>query len=237
MWMLWFPLIITGLVVYGGFELTSTATDYVTAELKVFIDSNDWFGDWKGVIGTILYWVLWLILRIALYFILAFVGGSVILLLMTPVLTYCSERVSAAIGNQIPEFRLSQFLNDMSRAILLSLTNGVIQAALTLICFILCFIPVIGIASPFLMIIIGAYFYGANFLDYSPERMQIGRGESQRFVWRNRSKSIGLGLPFALWMLIPFFGPLTAGFTALLATVSATLTLKSVPSEPTRIDQ
>ena len=237
MWMLWFPLIITGLVIYGGFELTSTATDYITAELRVFIDSSDWFGDWKGVISTIVYWVLWLVLRIALYFILAFVGGSVILLLMTPVLTYCSERVSEAIGNQVPQFSLSQFLNDMLRAFLLSLTNGFIQVTLTLICFILGFIPVLGIASPFLMIIIGAYFYGANFMDYSLERMQVGRGESQRFVWRNRSKSIGLGLPFALWMLIPFFGPLTAGFTALLATVAATLTLESAPSAPTRIDR
>ena len=75
-------------------EITSMATDAITSYLKDWIESIEWFGDHTATIGAILYWIIWIILRIALYFLMAFVGGSVILLLMSPLLTYASELVA-----------------------------------------------------------------------------------------------------------------------------------------------
>lgn len=222
-WLLWFPFLVTILVIVGGFSITSWVTESISALLQNWLDSIDWLSDWSGFIGTAIYWLLWIVLRIALYFLLAFVGGSIILLLMSPILTYVSEKVSAALGAKGATFSITQFFSDLTRAIGVSLRNGLIQVGIALLCFVIGFIPVIGVASPFLLFAASSYFYGYSFLDYSLERQQISVSESNRLAWKHRFVTTGLGAPFALWMLIPFIGPMTSGFVALLATVAATI--------------
>jgi CysZ protein len=236
MWLFCFPIIITALVLYGGIEITSMATDAITSYIKDWIESIEWFGDHSATIGTILYWIIWIILRIALYFFMAFVGGSVILLLMSPLLTYASELVAEKLGAVIPPFSIERFLNDLARAAWLAIKNGVIQFGLTLACILIGFIPFAGLVSPVLMFVIGAYFFGYNFIDYSLERKGLTASDSGSFVWKNKFKTIGIGAPFALWMLIPFIGPITSGFVALIATVASTISLESESSTPLRTD-
>lgn len=226
LWLLWFPLVITALVVYGGISLTSWATDLLSSQLTDWMNSLDWMEGLSGFFGNALYAILWIVLRILLYFLMAFLGGSIILLLMAPLLTLASESVAKALGAEVPSFKLSQFFRDLSRAISLAIKNGIVQLLLTLACFALGFVPIVGFAAPVLMFLINAYFYGFSFLDYSLERMHISAGESGKFVWQKRWQTIGIGLPFTAWMLIPFFGPMTSGFMALFTTVSATIALE-----------
>jgi CysZ protein len=227
-WFMWFPLIITVLVFVGGFSLTNMATDWINGYLEAWFGSQDWLPEWAGFLADVFYWILWIVLRILLYFALAFVGGSVILLLMAPILTYLSEKVAAAIGKDVPAFSITQFTRDLTRAIGLALRNGVIQLALTIACFLIGLIPVVGAASPFLLFGINAYYYGYNFMDYSLERYRFSVSESNGFVWKHKGSAFTLGTPFAAWMLIPFIGPMTAGFVAILATVAATLRVEGI---------
>jgi CysZ protein len=231
LWLLWFPLIVTALVIYCGLSLTSWATDFLSMGLTNWMESIDWLNDLSGIIGKILYALLWIILRIMLYFIMTFVGGSIILLIMSPLLTIVSENVATAVGANVPDFKISVFFRDLWRAIKLALKNGLIQLILTIGCFALGFVPIAGFAAPFLMFFINAYFYGFSFMDYSLERMHISASESGKFVWSKKWKTIGIGMPFTAWMLIPFFGPMTSGFMALFATVSATLALEKPVTE------
>lgn len=168
-----YPFIITVLVIWGGASATTYITDWLTASMHQWFEGYSWLPDWASWITDVIYWIVWLIFKIILYFAMAFVGGSVILLLMSPVLTYLSEKVAIALGKQVPKFSITQFTTDLIRAAGLALKNGAIQLGLTLLCFIIGFVPVVGIAAPFLMFGINAYFFGYNFMDYTLERYQF----------------------------------------------------------------
>jgi len=225
-WFLWFPFIITLIVFYGGFSVTSYFTELLTAYTEGWLDSADWLPDWLSWITDVFYWIIWLALRVILYFAFAFLGGSIILLLMAPILTWLSEKVAQAVGKDVPDFSATQFMRDLTRAAALAIRNGAIQLVLTIGCFILGFVPVIGIASAALLFGINAYFYGYNFMDYTLERKRFSVKQSNQFVSNNKFTAMALGTPYALWMLIPFVGPMTSGFVAIYATIAATLVLE-----------
>ncbi len=222
LYFLWFPLVITALVIWGGSELTKTLTETLFEALIGWMNPDNWLPEGWDFVVDVIYWLLWVLFRILLYFAFAFVGGSVVLILMSPVLTLLSEKVAEKLGHPIPGFSLPQFFRDLLRAIGLAVRNGAIQLLLSLGCFVIGFIPVVGLAAPFLLFAINAYFYGYSLMDYSMERKQLDVRESQRYVWQHKFKTLGLGAPFALWMLVPFFGPMSSGFVALLGTVAAT---------------
>jgi CysZ protein len=229
-WFLWTPLVITILVFWGGFSLTSWATKIIADTIDVWINGATWMPEWAAVIQDLVYWLIWLVMRVVLYFAFAFIGGSIILLLMSPILTYLSERVASALNAEVPAFSITQFMRDLTRAAGLALKNGALQIMLSLVCFFIGFLPVIGVLSPFLLIGINAYFYGVNFMDYSLERRKYTIQESGTFVWKHKTTTMSLGTPFALWMIIPLIGPITSGFVAIFATVAATLEIQRMGS-------
>jgi len=157
---------------------------------------------------------------------LSFVGGSVILLLMSPVLTFLSEKVAEALGAKVVAFDLLQFLNDLWRAAALAIRNGAIQLLLSIACFLIGFIPVVGVAAPFLLFAVNAYYFGFNFIDYTLERHRFNAKQSNQFVWKKKLQAVGFGTPFTLWLLVPFIGSITSGFMAVIATVATTLYLE-----------
>lgn len=225
-WFLLFPVIITVLVFLVGLEATSRVTELVFAPIEQWLDGVDWMPDWLGWLLDAFYWIIWVILRIALFFVMQFIGGSIILMLMSPILTWLSEKVAAKMGKPTPDFTFQQFLADMFRALGMAVRNGIIQIVLSIACFILGFIPVVGVAAPFLLFFINAYFYGINFMDYTLERRRMNMNESTAFAWQNRYKTLGVGIPFALWMIVPVLGALTAGFVAIYSTVAGTILLE-----------
>jgi len=227
-WFLWFPIIITVLVFSGGFGLTSWATKSISDTIDIWLESIDWLPEWMSVLQGIIYWILWIVMRIILYFIFAFFGGTVILLMMAPILTWLSEKVAEKMEKEVPVFSITQFTRDLTRAAGLAIKNGVIQLALSFGCFLLGFIPLVGAVAPFLLFLINAYYYGYNFIDYSLERKRYSVKDSNRFVWKHKSTTMSIGSPFALWMLIPFIGPMTAGFVAIFATVAATIEMERI---------
>ncbi len=227
-WFLWFPLIITLLVFFGGFTLTAWATEIFSSLLNDLLKDASWLPEWAGFINGVVYWVLWIILRILLYFVFAFIGGSIILLMMSPILTWLSERVGQELGDEIVDFSFAQFIRDLTRAAGLALTNGFYQLLLAILCVGIGFIPVIGLAAPFILFGVNAYFYGYNFVDYALERKQLSVRQSRLFVWKNKFSSLSLGAPFALWNLIPFIGPMTSGFIAVFATVVGTIEVERI---------
>lgn len=234
MWFLWFPLLITFMVVFGGFSLTSWTTEWIVNPMQSWLNSANWLPEWAAFISDVMYWLIWLIIRILLYFALAFLGGTIILICMAPVLTWLSERLAQEMGASRVEFNIFQLTRDITRAMRLAIKNGIIQIILTVACFALGFVPVLGAAAPFLLFAINSYYFGYNFMDYTLERKNLNIKSRDTFVWKNKWLALGLGTPFSLWMLIPFFGPMTSGFVAIFATVAATeQTEKRFDSMPT----
>src|SRR5207249_592662 len=83
---------------------------------------------------------------------------------------------------------------------------------------ILSFIPVIGWATPVLILFIECYYFGFSMLDYSCERNKLNVSQSIDFIGRHRGLAIGNGMVFYLmhgvlvvgWVLAPSYAVIAA---------------------------
>jgi CysZ protein len=87
--------------------------------------------------------------------------------------------------------------------------------------------PVLAVAG----FLIGCWFYGASVLDFVWERRGIGARAGLRRTAQSHGLALGLGIPFAVWMVIPgvgwFLAPIIAPVTAAAAATIAVHRLKS----------
>jgi CysZ protein len=208
-----------------GFTGVSYLTDTTIEFLKSFVAENPeaWYN--SEVLTGVLAVTLWIILRIFFFIAFAYVGGYVVLLLLSPILSLVAATATEKItGTQVP-FQFSQFLNDILRGVSMAVRNFIYQLVITVALLIIGFIPILGWLSPILLFGVSSYFYGFSFIDYALESKQLNYGQSVRFVQKNKVLSAGIGLPYVILLLVPFIGLILAGFFAIVSTVSATIAI------------
>ena len=129
---------------------------------------------------------------------------------------------TALTGKEYP-FRFGRFLREMLRGILIAIRNTFFQLLVTVILMLMSFIPLIGLLTPFLLFLSSAYFYGFSFVDYTIERRYLLVRESVSYVNRNIGFVMGIGLPFAAALLLPWGQFLVCGFVSLASVMAATV--------------
>ena len=93
--------------------------------------------------------------------------------ILSPLLTYVSEKTETILTGTTTPFSLVQFIKDIKRALVILVRNFMWNYAYIVIIFIFCFIFWKDTAkSPFVFLVffIDAYYYGFSFLDYVIER-------------------------------------------------------------------
>ncbi|MBN2167076.1 MAG: EI24 domain-containing protein [Marinilabiliaceae bacterium] len=223
-----FPIIFNILVfifgVWGTSELSNWALSHINSLMNV--SSWDFFG--AKILSITIEWTLWLFIRILFFFFYVWFGGYIILILMSPVYALLSEKTEEIITGKKFDFNFQQFIGDIMRGIRLAIQNLFIELGLTIIFFIIGFIPIIGLIAPFAIFIIASYFYGFSFIDYSLERKKLNIKSTSQFVSNNGGLAIGNGLLFSLTLAIPYIGILLAGFVSIISVVAATLSVKRI---------
>ncbi len=169
-------------------------------------------------------WISGIMVWVCVTLLMCVVSGSLILLILSPVLSHVADKAWVAEGNPEPHDSFLDILKSVLRGIWVAIRCLVLQIVCLILLFILSFVPVIGLIAPLLGFLVGAFFYGQSMVDYAVERAENqGAIESKRsgaFPFNNIGLTIGLGMPFALAMLIPFVGRFLALFLAP-ATVAA----------------
>ncbi len=125
----------------------------------------------------------------------------IILILLSPVLALVSEKTEEILTGKTYPFVFLQFLKDVFRGILLAIRNGIIEVFLTLVLFILSFIPVVNLFTPFLLFLVASFFYGFSMIDYYIERKRLNISESTHFVRTHKGLVIANGSVFNGLML------------------------------------
>lgn len=219
------PIALNILLFSISYYFVSNITIELIDYLKASWNPEEWDFWGASILAGTIGVLIWLILRILFFLLFAFIGGYVILILLSPVLAYVSEKTEQIMnGNQI-EFSWKQLFKDMLRGILLAIRNFLIEISLVIVLFVLSFFPLIGFATAPILFLISAYFYGFSFMDYNLERRKMNIKESVDFTRRNKGLAIANGSLFALALLIPFIGVSLSGFLAIISTVAATLAL------------
>jgi len=217
-----FLIYFSGLSVLNDFRLL--INQYLESYLESFGASENW---WILFLNKLFSISIWLVSKVFFLYIFSLFGGYLTIIFLSPVFTYLSEKIASIQKGKTYNFNLTQFVNDVFRAILISFRNILIQLSMVFALFLIGFIPVIGWGvSIFGNLLIVSYFYGFSFMDYTNERHQLSIKESVKIVRRKKGLAIGLGLVFYLCLFIPLLGGIISSFLAIISVVAATMSLE-----------
>ena len=219
-----FLIYFSGLSVLNDFRLL--ISQYLESYFEGFGASEDW---WILFINKFFSISIWLVSKVFFFYIFSLFGGYLTIIFLSPVFTYLSEKIASIQKGKIYNFNFTQFVNDIFRAILISVRNILVQLVMAFALFLIGFIPVIGWGiSIFGNLLIVSYFYGFSFLDYTNERHQLSIKESVKIVRRKKGLAVGLGLVFYLCFFIPLLGGFISSFLGIISVVAATISLEEV---------
>ncbi len=221
-----FPLILNLLIFFLGLSTIGFISDYLSNELHIWIfgEETESVSSWKDWIFSPLTWIIWLVLKITFFFLFALFGGYITIIVLSPVLTFLSEKTYEIVTGEKVPFDILQFTRDIVRAVLITFRNMFLQIGITIAMMFLNIIPFIGSLAALLgNFLVSSYFYGFSFIDYSNERNKLSVRESVRFIRKNKGLSVGIGMVFSFCFYIPFLGGVIASFLAIVSTVAATL--------------
>ena len=163
-----------------------------------------------------------LILQLILLFVYFSWFKYLFLIIGSPVFAYISERTEAIIDGKEYPFDLKQFGKDIIRGIAIAIRNMLWQTVYMVSIFILAFIPLIGWATPVLVLFVESYYFGFSMLDYNSERRKLSASQSIDFIGKHKGLAIGNGMVFYLMHWLPIIGWILAPTYAVIA---ATLSL------------
>ena len=227
-----FPIALNIILFIGGWNLVSFLTDFSLNYVSENTLQN--FPEW---ITSLLSGFLWIIFKIIFFLVYAYLGGFIVLILLSPVLAILSEKTDEIINNKNHPFDLQKLLKDILRGIVIAIRNMFYEIIILALLFIFSFIPLLGLISPILMFIVSAYFYGFSFIDYSNERNNLSIKNSIKLIRENKGVAIANGSLFSLFLLIPFIGLLFAGFAAIISTVAATIAIDQITKGNKKIEK
>ena len=180
--------------------------------------------------------------------------------ILSPLLTYVSEKTETILTGNTTPFSLVQFIKDIKRALVILVRNFMWTYAYIIIIFIFCFIFWKDTAkSPFVFLVffIDAYYYGFSFLDYVIERRKKTVSESILFIRKHTGLTLMIGMGFSVLLLVPvdleiffnykmtvsktidlsiqLFWWVLASFSPIIATIAATIAMQEV--DPVKITE
>lgn len=227
-WFLFFPLLFLILLFAGGGWLVSSwgdrLSEVVEAKMDVWIHGQSWLAwvaDAAGVLVRMLLKILW-------FFFFATFGGYIILILMSPVFSWISERTEARLTGREYPFSLRQLFREVFRGIGIAFRNLFFQCLISLFLLLCSLIPLVGLLAPFALFFVSAYFYGFSFMDYAIERKGFNVRQSVRYINKNMGLVIGVGAVFAVSLMIPWFSLFVCSFVSLLSVIAATVAVNQV---------
>lgn len=236
-WYMVFPLLLNILFLVAGWLGIGSLTEWVENWLQnaMKIEADSFFGaeyltSVSTYISTITSGFVWVVMKFVFFFVFAYFGGYIVLICLSPVFAFLSEKTEEVLTGNKYKFNGDQMMRDVVRGILLALRNLFIELFYMIIIFILgLFIPFIGgIVGSLLLFFISSYFYGFSFIDYNNERRRMKLKDSVKFIRANKGMAIANGIVFSLFLLIPFCGTTLAGFVAIISVIAATVATHKV---------
>ena len=185
-----FTAVLIGVAAYG----LSDTMGFFISKLWIWNWGKEAFTAIANIIGGLFIIIIGLILF-----------KHIILALSAPFMSPVSEKIENYLVGEIQTRRKTSFTEQLWRGIRVNIRNLSFELLLTIPILLLGFIPVIGIFSTLLLLLVQAYYAGFGNMDYTLER-HFKYNESIQFVKKNRGIAIGNGIIFILFLLIPVIG-------------------------------
>ncbi len=222
-WFFIFPLLLNILIFGVGWNYIGSLSADIQQQVLTYInlENADFLG--AGVLQFLLTGLVWLVFKLLFFLLFAYLGGYIIIILLSPIFSYLSERTEQLQTGRKYPFNFHQFIRDIIRGVIIALRNLTLELLFTVILFFCSFIPVIGWLSPIVLFFVSSYFYGFSFMDYAIERKRLNIHDSVQFTRTNKGMVIANGFVFSLCLLIPFIGIFLSSFAAIVSVVAGTI--------------
>jgi CysZ protein len=220
------------LVAASSITLASLISPYIINILKLWF-KLDVHATEDGFWSLMKYWVhaglqigtVWLV-NLLLWYCLGRMMKYIILIIMSPLLAWLSEKAEAILTGKEYEFSWVQLIKDAWRGVKITLRNLSIELILMFLGFWLAIaMPALSPFITLLLFAINCYFMGFSMFDYNIERRKMNVNQSVRFMRGNKMLVLGLGFAFNLLSCIPFADWVIAPING---SVGATLSLQKV---------
>lgn len=177
---------------------------------------------WKEMLKTGLHWGVVIVVKILLWYVMGRYMKYIVLILLSPLFAYISERTEEIITGHSYPFNISLFLKDVLRGISIALRNMVLETLLIIAGGILSFfLPVLLPLVLLALFLVNSYFMAFNFFDYAVERRRMGVFKSVRYMRSNMSTLLGFGVAYNIVAWFPLLdwivAPISAASGAVLA--------------------
>ena len=226
---LWYfiPLILWFILVFGlTFQLSDFLLPYVfdLIEYTTGIDltQNSDLSDWKEILKFSFQWGLIVIVYVFFWYVLSRYMKYVVLILLSPLFAYLSERTEEILTGKTYPFEFKQLVKDSIRGAGIATRNLLIETLFMAICSIISFFfPVVSPFTLTFLFLVNSYFMAFNFFDYVAERKRMNIQESIRYMRANFSTLMGFGVAYNLVSFVPLLdwvlAPISAASGAVIA--------------------
>ena len=132
-WYFIFPVLFNIILFAAGFWSVSSLSDGAITSLNEWINIEDWDFWGSGFLVAIIKGFIWIVLRLLFFIIYAYIGGYVILIMLSPVFAFLSEKTEEIISGKTLPFSFSQFMRDILRGVLLAIRNLSVELFFTVL--------------------------------------------------------------------------------------------------------
>ena len=230
-WAFVVPAILWVALTYGFFVAmegpVDRFTEWVSLRFSIPVDpsADGWAGTWNGikaVLNGARELLVGALLKLAIAYLLFTFNKYIVLILLSPLLAYVSERTATILTG------VDHPVKDVWRGVLIALRNGTLELLIILATWMASImVPIIAPFTFVFLFLVSAYFYGFSMFDYVFERRRMQVGASVRAVNDRMGMVLANGALFSLLMKIPFVGmclaPPMAAIGAVLAVEKAEL--------------
>ena len=229
-WMFLVPILLWVLLAFGLVAVLEGPVDrlgdWLAAQFEIPVETGatGWWTDVKAFLNGARELVVGLVLKLAVAYLLFVANKYIVLILLSPLLAYASERTEEILTGRAFPFGWRQLMKDAVRGALIAARNGILELSISIgIWFLTLFVPLLTPLSVVVLFAVSAYFYGFSMFDYVFERRRMRIGESVRAVNDKLGAVIANGTLFSLLMKLPLLGVMFAPVMASIGAVIATL--------------
>ena len=176
-----------------------------------------------GNLNSFIQFILKFIIYLTIFAIYYLIYKTLILIVLSPFLSYISERTESIITEKTFNFSLKDNLYFIKRGIIVTLKSFLREFVMTCIILLLFFIPIVNTAIPILLFIVQSYYIGFSFIDYTLERYDFETGTN--LIRQNYIFFLINGGLFTILLFIPLIGIFIAPLVTAVATTTGTLVL------------
>lgn len=166
--------------------------------------------------NDMVWYSLHLLIEISIAILLMKFAKYLVVVLLSPMLSHLSQRCEKILTGRSYPFSLKQLWEDVKRSFRIVVRNLMWEYFFFLIIFLVSYL---GWDDPksspvfYLTFVIGFYYYGFSFLDYSNERRKLDVDRSILFIRKQRGLAVAIGTVYSLLILLPVDLSILFGFT------------------------